>query len=328
MAHITRRGERWFAQLEVKGQRSAKSFDTKAEAREWSKETERLLRGGSHATRTVRDVFERYAEKESPRKKSGVGEARRLLFYCRDPIATVPLYAVNASHFSAWRDRRVEQVSDSTVRRDMNTISSAFTTAVNEWKWLAENPLHKVRRPADHPPRFRRVSEDEIAKINFCAGYTPGTPPESATARTAAAFTLACRSAMRSGEIMNLIREHVHISHKPPWLHIPKGKTAAAKRDVPLILVGAVNVLRDVLALGLDPVFGLTPGRRDALWRKLMQRAGISDLHFHDSDHEGISRYAKLYPDVMRLAKVVGRTDLKVLLTVYYNPTIEELGRV
>jgi len=294
----------------------------------WSEEAERRLRGGSPAVaRTVADVFERYAELESPKKRTGVWEAKRLRFFARDPIAKTPLEIVGPRHFAAWRDERLKTACGETCIRDMTIMQTALGVAVKEWQWLTVNPLAGVNRPEGGEARYRRVTAEELARVCHVGGYVPGQPLESFSALTAAAFLLSCCTAMRAGEVVNLTRNNVHLD-TTPWLHIPRGKTKAAKRDVPLILPGAVEVLRDVMALGEDPVFALTDGRRDALFRKIAKRAGIDDLHFHDACHEGISRYATVYKDVMRLAKVVGRTDLRVLLTVYYNPTIEELSRV
>ena len=61
-------------------------------------------------------------------------------------------------------------------------------------------------------------------------------------------------------------------------------------------------------------------------WRRLKSKSGVSDLGFHDTRHEAISRFVQnLKMPVEKLAKVTGHKDIKTLINVYYNPTIDEL---
>jgi integrase len=74
----------------------------------------------------------------------------------------------------------------------------------------------------------------------------------------------------------------------------------------------------------LGSVFGLQPRQVDALFRKARDRAGIADLHWHDSRHTAITRLAQRL-HVLDLARMVGHRDLKQLQT-YYNPAAEDLA--
>jgi integrase len=86
----------------------------------------------------------------------------------------------------------------------------------------------------------------------------------------------------------------------------------------------AKALLAEVMALGLDPVFGLSAASKDALFRRVRDRAGIVGLTFHDSRHTACTRLArKLH--VLELARQLGTRDLKTLM-VYYNPTAEEIA--
>ncbi len=75
----------------------------------------------------------------------------------------------------------------------------------------------------------------------------------------------------------------------------------------------------------LDPVFGLHSRQLDALFRKLRDRAGVEGLTFHDSRHAAITALAKRL-EVLELARMVGHTDLKMLM-VYYNESAENLAK-
>ena len=64
------------------------------------------------------------------------------------------------------------------------------------------------------------------------------------------------------------------------------------------------------------PCFDLHAGSRDTLWRQAVKRAGIKDLHFHDSRAEAIWRLSKKL-DVLELARVIGHRDIKSLMLYY-----------
>lgn len=71
--------------------------------------------------------------------------------------------------------------------------------------------------------------------------------------------------------------------------------------------------------------FGLTQSQKDALFRKIRERAAIDGLNFHDARHTAITRLAKkLNP--LELARTVGHKDLKMLL-VYYNESADEIAK-
>jgi hypothetical protein len=72
-------------------------------------------------------------------------------------------------------------------------------------------------------------------------------------------------------------------------------------------------------------VLDLTEPTRDALFRKIRQRASLEDLHFHDSRAEAIWRLSKKL-DVLQLARVIGHRDLKSLL-IYYDESASELAK-
>lgn len=64
--------------------------------------------------------------------------------------------------------------------------------------------------------------------------------------------------------------------------------------------------------------------RKLAAIRQARDRAGLADLHFHDSRATAITRLAKRL-DVLELARMVGHRDLR-MLQVYYRETAEELA--
>lgn len=321
MAYIRRRGKRWHAEVDLRGVAQHASFATKAEAVAWSVDVERRILAGQGVSvlgKTLGDVLERYAEEESPHKGGERWEKNRVLHFCRDPIARVRLDQLTPEALLAWQRRRLAEVSGGTIRRDRALLSAALRHAVRVWKWLPANPLADVPLPADNPHRQRLVTDDELARLWHVAGGGVRT----ASGRVVAAFELAIETGMRGGEICALRPGQAFVARSVA--HVAKSKNGDA-RDVALS-GRARELLEAVLALGLDPVFGLTQSRKDALFRKLRAKAGISGLNFHDSRHTAITRMARKM-QVLDLARQVGTRDLQTLLT-YYNATAEDRAKL
>lgn len=320
MGNIRKRGRRYRAEAEALGVRKSQSFATRAEATAWMVDTERRIRAGQGYAvhgRTLEELLLRYAEEVSPSKGKARWEETRVLFLCRDrELAGVRLERLTPEVFDAWQRRRLAEVGAATVLRDRALLSAALQHAVRVWRWLPASPLAQVRSPRAPAGRTRVASDEELARL----WHVAGRDLERAQARAVAAFELAVETGMRGGEICRLTRAHVHLARS--YVHLPETKNGEA-RDVALS-ARAKTLLAEVMAVGLDPVFGLSEGTKDALWRKVRDRAAITGLAFHDSRHTACTRLAKKL-HVLELARQLGTRDLKTLM-VYYNPTAEEIA--
>jgi integrase len=319
MATYRKRGNRWSAEVCVNGVREASTHSTKAAAQMWARDRELELRDPGYAikNKTAADVFDRYAREVSPGKGGTRWELLRLAAFEADPVGKVPLTELNASHIAQWRDRRLKSVKSSTVNREWNLMSAAFSVARKEWLWLRENPMQNVKRPKDPEPRDRRILNDEIDRICLALGFDGVGPVESVQQRCAVAFLFAIETAMRAGEICSLRRDLV----EGRVAHLPKTKNGTSRR-VPLST-------RAIELLGMLPdldesCFGLTARQLDVNFRKGRDRSGIENLVFHDTRHEATTRLAKVF-SVLELARVTGHKDLKKLM-IYFNETAENLA--
>ncbi|WP_245579335.1 tyrosine-type recombinase/integrase [Chitinilyticum aquatile] len=294
---------------------------TKAQAQAWAAEVEAQIASGKVAglsNKTFGDLLQRYANEVSPTKRSDRFEQYRIESFCEDEIAQVQLASLGPEHFAAWRDRRLKSVSGSTVMREWRILSHACTVAAREWRWLPENPLLRVSKPKEAPPRQRRVHPEEIDRLLLALGYLEGVPPQTGRARVGAALLFAIETAMRAGEICAMCWQHVDLARG--LVHIPVTKNGHP-RDVPLS--SRARALLEVLGVVRNPdderVFQLKVGVLDAEFRKARDRAMVQDLHFHDTRREALTRLAQKV-DVMTLAKISGHRDLRILQNVYYAP--------
>lgn len=310
-------GGKWRAEIARKGTRQSKVFPTKQAAKDWAARQEYLILNAKPASETAifRDVLERYAREVSPSKRGARWEILRIERFQRDDIAAMKMADLQPSDFAAWRDARLRDVAPATVHREMTLLSAVLNVARKEWGLLSSSPITDVRKPRKPPPRDRLITDAEFDKLHKLAGDDLTTTQ----ARAFHAFRFSMETAMRAGEVVGLVWDRIDLVKRVA--HLDKTKNGSA-RDVPL----SSEAVRLLEALPeAEPVFDITSGSLDAMWRRLRDKAGIHNLTYHDSRHIAITRLARKL-DVLALARMVGHNDLR-MLQAYYNETAEELAK-
>jgi len=315
MASIRKHRNGYRAEVARLGVRRSKVFSTKQAAKDWASRQEYLILHGDKAAAVIpfSDILDRYAREVSPGKRGHRWEVVRLERIRRDTIAKRPIGSLTAQDFADWRDRRLGEVSPSSVRREMILLSAVLTQARKEWGLISVSPMKDVRKPVDAPPRERRVARDEIDRL----AHVAGADLSNATARAFHAFLFAIETAMRAGEVLSLSSDAVDVSRRVARLARTKNGTA---REVPL----SIEAVRLWEALPGDG-FDLSSAQLDALWRKIRDKAGVRDLRFHDARHEAITRLSRRL-DPLALARAVGHRDIRMLM-IYYDESAEDLAR-
>lgn len=337
MATYTKRAGMWRAQIRRKGLSLSETFKSKADAVAWATSKEHEINLGkisAGSSRTLADAIREYEKRVSPTKRAARWEAIRFAAFIRDfpELANMRLTDITADHMGRWRDARLQgdpargrdSVSAATVLREINLYSHVFTTARDEWKWIAVSPFTGMRRPKDPHPRTRRISVEETQRLLDKLGYRKEETPATKSARIGAMFVFALETAMRAGEIGNLAWTAVDL--KKRYAHLPITKTEVA-RDVPLS-ARALEVIKQMEPLKKEfggKVFGVDEDTRAVLFGKAKKAALLSDLHFHDTRREALTRLSKIF-NVMELAKISGHRDLRILQDVYYAPSAADLA--
>jgi len=150
--------------------------------------------------------------------------------------------------------------------------------------------------------------------------YKEDQVPELPEHYVAWAFLFALETAMRRGEILGIYMSDIFDRH----VHLPKTKNGDS-RNVPLTkkalhLLSLINHTSDKLIPQSENAFRL-------MWERRKAKAGLEDIHFHDTRHEAITRFVnnqKLPVEI--LAKVTGHKNIKVLVNTYYNPDVEDIA--
>ncbi|MCM2310328.1 MAG: site-specific integrase [Steroidobacteraceae bacterium] len=354
MAQITKRGDlQWRARVRVKGfPDQSRTFMYREDAEKWARAAERELETTGFVDRREAEktplsaVLERYAREVTPRKKSAAIEAIKIKVLLRDPaLVTLKMTAVTSAAVSAWRDRRLKQVSSATVIRELGILSAVLSHARREWEIHVENPIRYVKRPSTPRARDRRLSPEEEAYLIAALGETPRKPNGSfgrggsRNPWLSPLMRLAVETAMRRGELLALAWKHVDLVRRTA--HLPETKNGDP-RTVPLSL-RAVAILSELPKSPCGRVFPTTPMAVKLGFSRAVKRAReayiadcaarhfapaqdfLQDVHFHDLRHEAASRMANKLSNVLELSAVTGHRDLRMLKR-YYHPRAEELA--
>jgi integrase len=319
MAVIEKRGIAWRARVRKAGIDRSESFPTKRAAQAWAAQFEATLnaeRRGEIPVIPFADLIDRYAREITPTKKGARSESMRINRIKRLDISRVLLPDFDERAVSAWRDRRLQEVSSASVAREWVTLSHACNVAIREWHWLRDNPFTRAKRPDGGKARKRRPEGDEMESMLHVLGYHDG-PLTTVNSRVAAAALFAVETAMRASEICGLTPQTIDFDRRVA--HIAESKNGHA-RDVPLSRE-AIRIIHQLPA----GYFDVSAASTSALWAKARTKAAVEGLRFHDLRREALTRLSKKLP-VLELAKMSGHRDLSVLLNTYYAPDMGDLA--
>lgn len=338
MATINKHEGKWQAQVCVAGVRRSKTFLKKDDARRWAERTQADLQAGraSRPTLTLAELCSEYERAVVPSKNNQRYDCLKLRWWAATPLGGRRVVDITPKDLQSFVDSRLDEVQPSSARREFVLLQAVMTWAVKKG-WLPESPCKGVEKPQDNPPRDRVVTDEELGLLMQSSGWSEGEVPRTSTQRVMAAFLLSCLTGMRGGEIIRLTDEMMDLD--AGVIYLPAAITKTRRKRAVACGARAIEILRCVQAAGLKPeIFGLTDARRDALFRKIRDRAGIvatptaALLHFHDAratfctwaaspGEDGAPRL-----DVLSLAKQLGHQNIKQLMT-YYRPKAEDLAK-
>lgn len=326
---VHRHGKKWRIKFSFSKQKYVISADSEQECIIQYEQKIQVLQG-QRSVENVLDfvqVANAYYESQGCRLKSHAQAYHVIHSFIRDYpfIAHKAIQDITIKDMIAWRNDRTSKVKQGTVRTEMGRLSAVFEYAIHELQIIKDNPLSSIKKPKASTPRKRRVSQLEIEHLMSCCSYQLGNRPKNNLQRVIWCFMFAIKTCMRLGEILSTTRQNIHTNH----IHLPETKNDTS-RDVPLT-DDAQTMLSwlQVDGLGMtECIFGkdIKVQQLSEAWIRFNKKARIHDLHFHDSRHEGISRFVYEYRlPVETLAKITGHKDLRVLLNTYYNPTVTEM---
>lgn len=330
---VIKRGDAYRITFMYKGQRYSCTRDSEKDCQLWA--ARKLIELQTNAEQLdptlkrhfpVSKLFDLYYDEVGKTKKSAKYIKLKIQnFKINFPsLASASVHDITSEILSKqFKDIRVKQVQSSTLLREISLYSAIFTYAVNELFLLKDNPFFNMSKPPQPANRDRRISDSEIDRILAAAQYERGKICASYDHYVVWAFLFAIETTMRQGEIRGIKKSDVF----DDFIRLPKTKNGA-KRDVPL-----TKAAKDMLAwLQHDDEYLIPFRSKDSFstaWERVVKKAKIDDLTFHDSRHEGITRMVHLRKlPVEILAKITGHKRIDILVNTYYNPTASEIAKM
>lgn len=319
--------------------RTKPGFDSKVKALNWAAEEEEKMKAektGVLILETLEQAFLRYRDEVAKLKRGGRWDVIRInmFLYGKKTKARLPLKTymsnVTSKQLCEWRDIRLKEVNNASVRREMNLIGAIFTHAMKEWNMIEKdkNPMADVERPAGNPPRKVIHNVYQRDAILNALGYMDDAPVTTTRQEVAVIYLIALETSMRSAEIVNLTKERTFLEKR--FVHLENTKNGEA-RDVPLSK-RAVELLKKVWDKndlldenGEHRIFSMKDGTRDVYFREAKRIAQVEGITFHDSRATAMTRLAKKLVNPVMLAKVSGHKKVDNVM-IYYRESPTEIA--
>jgi len=322
MAAFRKRLGKWQVQIRIAGAAPiSRTFVLKEDGQRWARETEAkaqrgdIKAGAANLRRiTLRQLLERYRDNVTPLKRGRDNEGVMIEMLLREDFVGSSLAALSPESFTAYRDKRLRTVKGTTINHELTLLNHVFTIARTEWGIPIENPFAGIRRAPADLHRDRRLQEGEWAALMAAAD-------ECRNAHVRPIIEFAVATGMRRGEILAIHWADVNAQRRT--LHIPTTKTGRP-RTIPLSSRALVIVEAQRMK-ELERPFPLTAESFRLAWKRLVKRAGIADLHFHDLRHEAVTRFFEMGLGIAEVALISGHRDPRMLFR-YTHLRAEEVA--
>jgi len=300
MASIRKTSKGWQAIIRKKGHKTiSKVFTKKKPAELWARGIEDEL-SESHCNSVaqsmlVSSLLKEYEDKFTHRKRSANREESRMRVLT-EHFGDLMVADLSAEVVIGYVDDRLASVVSDTVRKEINTLSVAIDAGMALWGIkLAANPvttakgilkITKTLSPGVRRDRRPTSAEIKILRESKISDIT----------------MFAIETAMRRGEIANMMREHINGN----VLLIPVTKTDKP-RTIPLSPV-AIKILKKLPAQINGAVWGVHPDTITNRFVDVCHENNIVDLRFHDLRHEATSRLVEKGLSTSQVASITGHT--------------------
>ena len=333
MATISKRPNgKWQAQVRTNGTSVSKTFVARRDALSWARSIETRAERCDLPNNIERlksttfdDVLVRYLGEVVSRKQAGQNESCMLESVRRDDanLCATRLDRLTTNQFSEWRDVRLLRMKPASVCRYLGVMQHALDIAMQDWEMpLSANPVRQVRRPVARNRRERRITPEERAAL-FKAAERYRNPLMKPL------IALALETGMRRGELLAVRWADVDANLCVIRLRTSKNGHA---RTIPLSpnAIRLLDQLRnDRSSHGVnDHVFPIKGNAVQLAWGRIIDRADISDLRFHDCRHEAISSFFERGFSLPEVALISGHRDTRMLLRYTHLSAINIVAKL
>jgi integrase len=303
------------------------TFDRLTDARSWARNTESAIKEGRHfktaeaKRRTFTELVERYLKRVRQDNPERLREVKPQMEWWKQELGYCTLADLSKSLISekieklSQRTRKLKdgtekRISPARVNRYIAALSHACTIAVNEWEWLEQHPVRKIKRKQEPRGRVRFLDDEERARLlTACKD-----------ARNPALYiivVLALSTGARRGELEKLKWKDVDFNRGVIVLHETKNDE---RRVLPLAghaleLLKAHSKVRRIDSAFVFPskTNAEKPLSIQTAWKNALENTGIEDFRFHDLRHSAASYLAMNGATLAEIAEVLGHKTLQMV---------------
>ena len=299
MATIRKRLNKYQVQVRIQGQHLSKSFNNLQDAKRWGVFNEnKILLGTEIQTLSkkllLKDLINKYIAEITPLKKGHVFEAQRLKRLLKEPMVNQKVYHLKTKDFLEFKQRRIKD-GNRTCAYDLVLLHHIYNTAIKQWCYpIPQNPLSNIQKPKCNPPRERRLNDNEAKYIlnhqfkNKCMNNI---------------IELAIETGMRKSEILSITKDDI----KDNCIYLSDTKNNSP-RKIPL-----TKKVKEIINKSILP-YSISSNAVRLSWYRMIKKAGIVDLHFHDLRHEAISRFFEKGLSIPEVSLISGHKDVRQLM--------------
>jgi len=308
---------KWRVRVRMQNQSISKTFQFKSDAEIWATQKENEVANRENIERRERDkttlgeLLTRYIEDVAPNLAGADREELRALFLKKFDLADKPVYSITSQDIADFRNERLKNVSPSTVKKDMATLSSVFKHAMQEWGFVGLlNQVSLTMKPKGIAARRDvRLTTDERQLITQI--------PDEAI-RNIAIFAL--ETSVRLVEIIKIEWSDVDLQRRTVVIrHDKVGQKNGSIKRVPLN-IRAVKVFSNTERKRpfcpddtLPAVYAAWVSEQ---WKNKKVRWGFrKELWFRDLRHEAISTFFEKGLEVVEVMSITGHTNPSQLST-------------
>lgn len=305
----------------------SKTFFNKEDGERWLRNIYNAVDKGAFVS-TVRaermtfdDLADDFEQDFAPHHYRGAAWKSKLKSL-RKRLGSYSLVAIVPQVVAGYRDLRLRdpdpryknvgkapRISPATAKGELDLLAKILDVAQKEFgiPLPAGNPVAAIRLPRPGKSRERRLVGDEWERLEReCRA--------SGNRWLWPAVQLAVETAMRQGELLQLLWKHVDKKARVALLVDPDTIKNATPRAVPL----SSRALAVLEAMPRSTTGRVIPMDRMTLYKAFQRacvRAGIADFRWHDLRHESLSRLAERGDlSIRELAEVSGHKTLQMLM--------------
>lgn len=309
------------------------TFDKKTAANQWIAEHEPLMKQGKHISdyeakkHTLSELIDRYIDVELPKRKlNDQNKYKMQLEWWRRHIGAYLLSKITPAVLSECKELLIKEPSpkakktfsprsQATANRYMACLSSVLTVAVNEWQWIDENPMHKVKKYTEKANKDRFLNDDEIASLlNACKTFE--LKGDNYNQETYLFVLIALSTGARYSEIHKLQWKDVDLKNKMFYFLDTKNgdnRGVAMSETVYKELV-EFKKIRNIKS---NYLFTTKDGNKlidmHVRFYKVLEVSGIETCRFHDLRHTVASHIAMNGGSLLDIAQVTGHKTMQMV---------------